>query len=172
MIAGLPHHSSTLRLAVGYFPGFDTGEIDLRTRGLEVTADSDPTDVLPDPIGASPTTRPDDVWLLGQHRIVCASALKAGGYDTRLDDPRYNVPIPRHVSGPGSIRHPDFVITPEAYIISLLTSSGLSTGYSQPRLLHFNGMAWRHMHEMQTAGSRIRTEQQNLCFWLKRVVSS
>jgi DNA methylase/ParB-like nuclease domain len=161
--------------------GFDTGEIDLRIEGLETIAEPDPADVLPEPVSGSPATQPGDVWQLGRHRIMCASALNTGSYETLLGDeraqmvfadPPYNVPIPRHASGLGAVRHPDFAMavgemTPEAYTSFLVASLGLAAGYSRPGALHFVCMDWRHLHEMQTAGSQVYTEQKNLCIWVK-----
>jgi hypothetical protein len=160
--------------------GFDTGEIDLRIGGLE-TAGPDLADVLPGPVRGSPTTQPGDMFHLGRHRILCASALDAGSYETLLGDeraqmvfadPPYNVPIPRHASGLGAVRHADFAMavgemTPEAYTSFLVATLGLTAGYSRPGALHFVCMDWRHLHEMQTAGSQVYTELKNLCIWVK-----
>jgi DNA methylase/ParB-like nuclease domain len=161
--------------------GFDTGEIDLRIQGLETMADPDPADVLPEPVSGSPATQPGDVWQLGRHRIMCASALNTGSYETLLGDeraqmvfadPPYNVPIPRHASGLGAIRHADFAMaagemTPEAYISFLAATLGLAAAYSRLGALHFVCMDWRHLNEMQTAGSQVYTEQKNLVVWVK-----
>jgi hypothetical protein len=162
--------------------GFDTGEIDLRIEGLETIADPDPADVLPEPVSGSPATQPGDVWQLGRHRIMCASALDAGSYETLLADeraqmvfadPPYNVPIPRHASGLGAIHHPNFdmaigEMTPEAYTSFLAATLGLAAAYSRPGALHFVCMDWRHLNEMQTAGSQVYTEQKNLVVWVKQ----
>jgi hypothetical protein len=68
--------------------GFDTGEIDLRIAGLETIAGPDPADVLPAPVRGSPVTQHGDMSYLGRHRILCASALDAGSFDTLLGDER------------------------------------------------------------------------------------
>jgi hypothetical protein len=162
--------------------GFDTGEIDLRIQGLETMADPDPADVLPEPVSGSPATQPGDVWQLGRHRIMCASALDAGSYDTLLGDerarmvfadPPYNVPIPRHASGLGAVHHVDFAMaagemTPEAYTTFLAPTLGLAAAYSRPGALHFVCMDWRHLDEMHTAGNQVYTEQKNLVVWVKQ----
>jgi DNA methylase/ParB-like nuclease domain len=162
--------------------GFDTGEIDLRIEGLETIAGPDPADLLPAPVSGSPVTQPGDVFHLGRHRIMCASALDASSYETLLGDeraqmvfadPPYNVAIPRHASGLGAVRHADFAMavgemTPEAYTTFLVATLGLAAGYSRPGALHYVCMDWRHLHEMQTAGSQIYSEQMNLCVWVKQ----
>ncbi len=61
--------------------GFQMGEIDffLDGRGL------DQEDELPEvDAGAAPVTRPGDLWLLGEHRIVCGDALVAESYQQVL----------------------------------------------------------------------------------------
>jgi DNA modification methylase len=55
---------------------------------------------------AAPVTRPGDLWLLGEHRIVCGDALVAESYqqvlgaeraDMLFADPPYNLLIDGHV---------------------------------------------------------------------------
>jgi len=57
--------------------GFDMGEIDLRIEGL--TAPGDANEDAADDLAALPTgppvTRSGDVWQLGEHRVLCGSAL-------------------------------------------------------------------------------------------------
>jgi ParB-like chromosome segregation protein Spo0J len=57
--------------------GFQMGEIDLRIEGL--TADSeddrDPADALPTARTGPAISRSGDLWLLGQNRFLCGSAL-------------------------------------------------------------------------------------------------
>src|SRR5438552_3988937 len=59
-------------------------------------------------------SRPGDLWILGDHRVFCGSALEAGTYDVLLEgakaaavftDPPYNVKIDGHVCGSGAIKH-------------------------------------------------------------------
>ena len=101
--------------------GFTIGEIDLRIEGLEPAAgrNTDPADVMPPATVGPPVSRAGDVWLLGHHRILCASALKEAAYLQLMEgqraamvftDPPYNVPIEGNVSGLGAIHHRDFVM--------------------------------------------------------------
>lgn len=66
--------------------------------GLELDA---PADRLPDPPD-EPVTRPGDLWILGDHRLLCGDAGKAEDVDRLLDgnpvhlvntDPPYNVRV-------------------------------------------------------------------------------
>src|SRR5215467_9705573 len=57
--------------------GFEMGEIDLRIESLDSTAaGDDPADSVPAAAISGPSvTRPGDLWLLGEHRVYCGSAL-------------------------------------------------------------------------------------------------
>jgi hypothetical protein len=68
---------------------------------------------------STPATQPGDLWLLGEHRIVCANALMGQSYARLLGDeraqmvftdPPWNIPIVGHVSGLGLIKHEDFAM--------------------------------------------------------------
>jgi site-specific DNA-methyltransferase (adenine-specific) len=78
--------------------GFDTDEIDalLAEKGTEGLTDPDDTPEPP----VEPVTRPGDVWVCGQHRVMCGSSLEMTAMerlcgDQRVDmlltDPPYNV---------------------------------------------------------------------------------
>ena len=83
--------------------GFEIGEIDLRIEGLtsqgsDIEAADDLSVV---PIGPA-VTRAGDLWLLGEHRVLCGSALDPAAYVTLMGreraamvfaDPPYNVAI-------------------------------------------------------------------------------
>jgi DNA modification methylase len=80
--------------------GFSGDEL-LRLLGNEVTPGrTDPDDVPAPP--DEPTTRPGDLWRLGNHRLLCGDASKAADVDRLLDgarthlintDPPYNVKV-------------------------------------------------------------------------------
>jgi hypothetical protein len=56
--------------------GFEMGEIDFFLDGRGLAQE----DELPEvDTAAAPVTRPGDLWLLGEHRILCADALVADG---------------------------------------------------------------------------------------------
>jgi DNA modification methylase len=78
--------------------GFDTDEIEalLAENGTEGLTDPDDTPEPP----VEPVTRPGDVWVCGQHRVMCGSSLEMTAMerlcgDQRVDmlltDPPYNV---------------------------------------------------------------------------------
>lgn len=159
--------------------GFDTGDIDRLISAVDVEG-ADAADDVPEP-EATAVTRLGDLWLLGQHRLLCANACDAEAFRHLLDgaeaqlvftDPPYNVPIQGHVSGLGKVRHREFAMASgemdEAGFTRFLTTvlsnmAAVSTDGS----IHFVCMDWRHMTELLKAGGQVYTELKNLCVWNK-----
>lgn len=81
--------------------GFDDSELDalLSGEGGETTEAGETEDVVPEP-QEEPISRPGDLWLLGNHRLLCGDATVSTDVDRLLDgtqadlcfcDPPYNV---------------------------------------------------------------------------------
>jgi ParB-like chromosome segregation protein Spo0J len=91
--------------------GFELPEIDFRIQALDNSDVADAADEFK--TAASPAvSKPGDLWLLGQHKLYCGSALDPASYDITLGtekgaavftDPPYNVKIDGHVCGRDSI---------------------------------------------------------------------
>jgi hypothetical protein len=65
--------------------GFEIGEIDLRIQGLTSLSDEDEgEDDLAELSDKPAVTRAGDLWLLGEHRVYCGSALDPLAYATLL----------------------------------------------------------------------------------------
>lgn len=126
-------------------------------------------------------TRAGDVWILGNHRLICGNALEAETY-TRLlgteraqmvfTDPPYNVPIAGHVMGLGQIQHREFAMASgemsrDEFTAFLRTVFGHMVAASVDGALHFLCMDWRHMGELLAAGDSAYSELKNLCVWAK-----
>jgi DNA modification methylase len=158
--------------------GFEMGEIDffLDGRGL------DQEDALPEvDAGAAPVTRTGDLWLLGDHRILCGDALVAESYqqvlgaeraDMLFADPPYNVAIPGHVSGLGAVKHKNFAmasgeLSSAEFLAFLRTTLAHAAHCSIDGAIHFVCMDWRHIKEVIVAGEEIYNELKNLCVWNK-----
>ncbi len=163
--------------------GFSMGEIDLRIEGLssqDAQAKSDPADdftVLNGPA----VTQAGDLWVLGKHRILCASSLESDSYDTLLQgqqaglvftDPPYNVPIDGHVTGHGKVQHREFAMASgemnsAEFTQFLLRVMQLLAAHSRNGSIHFHCMDWRHLPEILAAGARAYSELKNICVWVK-----
>lgn len=167
--------------------GFTMSEIDLRIADFENPNSPSLDDELPAP-PAHIVSQLGDLWLLGKHRILCGSALE----DTSLErlmmskkadliftDPPFNVPIEGHVSGrrdnkakQEKPKHAEFAMasgemTPAEFTQFLKRSLGLLAANSKAGSIHYVCMDWRHLPELQTAGSAVYTELKNLCVWVK-----
>lgn len=95
--------------------GFETAEIDLLIGELEI-GDAEVVEeetAIKGPDRSQPAISTiGDIWLLGNHRLLCGDALKVESYQSLMgndraqmifSDPPYNVPIAGHVSGLGKI---------------------------------------------------------------------
>ncbi|MEQ9639616.1 MAG: DNA methyltransferase [Alphaproteobacteria bacterium] len=163
--------------------GFEAAEIDLILLDDvdEVEAALDPrANALAD-LSDQAVSRPDDLWQLGDHRLLCGDARDLAAYGLLLDgkvahalftDPPYNVPIQGHVSGKGRQRHREFVMGSgelsaaqfETFLADFLSATG---SVLAPGALAYVCMDWRHLRELTAASSSAGYPQVNLCVWVK-----
>jgi DNA modification methylase len=158
--------------------GFEMGEIDIR---LRASAD-DEEDEIPRIDQRSPAiTKPGDVWVLDQHRIVCDDALKAETYSRLLGDepaqmvftdPPWNLQIQGHVSGLGAVKHAEFAMasgemSSAEFETFLATTLGHAARHAVDGSIHFVCIDWRHIKELLGATADIYYEMKNLCIWNK-----
>lgn len=156
--------------------GFASAEIDqLVESSQEGAAHED--EHLPE--GSGPcVSRPGDLWLLGEHRLVCGDAREESVYarllgDERaamgIHDPPYDVPISGNVARRG--RHREFVMGSgelgDRFVPFLSAFLRASTASLRPGAYQFCFMDWRHMGEMLAAGKKAGLELKNLCVWNK-----
>ena len=158
--------------------GFAAAEID---RLVDDTTEQDSSDdAAPEPdLKARPVARLGDLWILGEHRILCGDAREAASYSALLGDERaamsisdspYNISLNQMVSKSG--KHADFCMgvgemTPTKFTAFLTSFLTHSRAFSQAGAIHFSFMDWRHMGEMLAAGQGAGLELKNLCVWNK-----
>jgi DNA modification methylase len=162
--------------------GFDIGEVDGLVEALAVEEPAAPRDEVLPPLGdGSAATRPGDVWVLGQHRLICGDALDPAVVKTLMagetaqmvfTDPPYNVAIDGNVSGLGKARHREFAMasgemTSKEFTSFLEAAFRNLMDHSTDGSIHFICMDWRHMAEMLEAGSSVYAELKNLIVWVK-----
>lgn len=164
--------------------GFSLPEIDLLYEDLaeaRTTGKDELEDQIPEP---SPTivTRPGDIWLLGNHRLINGDARNVETYERLLQgeevgvifsDPPYNVKIEGNVSGLGEVRHPDFAMAsgemnPEEFTAFLVDSYSPAAKHCRDGAIAFVCMDWRHMAELHEAGLKVFDELKNVCIWNKK----
>jgi DNA modification methylase len=158
--------------------GFEMGQIDhlLDGDGLDQEDEVPPIDAC-----SPPVTRLGDLWLLGEHRLLCGDALHAGSYarlmetekaDLAFVDAPYNVRIDGHASGLGAVKHSNFVmasgeLSPAEFGAFLKTSLSHAAHWSRDGAIHFVCMDWRHVPEVLAAGKETYSQLVNLCIWCK-----
>ena len=142
---------------------------------------SGPEDNVPQYPSGPAVSRTGDLWVLGNHRLLCADARDQAAYERLLDgakaefvltDPPYNVVIDRNVCGLGRIRHRDFAMgcgeMSEAEFTNFLqTVFERLAENTIDGSIHQICMDWRHMWEMLAAGRKVYSELKNLCVWNK-----
>jgi DNA modification methylase len=160
--------------------GFETAEIDLLIDGPTPAVKADRTDIVPR-VEAAAVSRLGDLWLLGDHRLLCGDACDRAAYADLMDgeqarvvftDPPYNVPIDGHVGGLGSVKHREFKMASGEMTSAEFTTflNGIfrnMTDVSVDGAIHFVCMDWRHMAEVMAAATGVYSALKNLCVWNK-----
>lgn len=124
-------------------------------------------------------SQPGDLWILGDHRLICGDARDPAVHAALLGGERaamgihdapYNVSVTQHVSRSG--RHAEFAMasgemTEAAFTSFLGDFLRQAAAVSRPGAIQFAFMDWRHMGEMLAAGRAAGLELKNLVVWNK-----
>ena len=159
--------------------GFDVPQIDMILG--EAGPEPDKDDVVDVDETATAVSEPGDLWQLGEHRVLCGSALQAESFgflmagqraDVVFVDPPYNVVIDGHAGGHGSIHHREFAMASgemdqEEFVAFLTSSLRLLAKFSTRGSVHFVCMDWRHAEDLLAAGKQTYDSLLNLCVWVK-----
>ncbi len=128
---------------------------------------------------AAPVTRPGDLWLMGEHRLLCGDARDPAVFATLLDekraamvicDPPYNVPITGHVKTSAGFREFPMAngeMDSAQFTAFLGRICANLARFSNPGALIFEFMDWRHLRELLEAGAAAQLTLINLCVWVK-----
>jgi DNA modification methylase len=170
-------------LALGFdidATGFELPEIDFRIQSTEDAETIDRADEFEFTPGPA-ATMPGDIWHLGEHRIICGSALDekvvsqifAGDKaNATFTDSPYNVKIQGNAAGHGNKTYREFAMAtgemsePEFtdFLAMALTNA---RSHSVPGALIYGCMDWRHIQEMLHAAHTADLHLVNLCVWVK-----
>ena len=148
--------------------GFEFPEIEMILEGADPAVSNGKDDQIPQLTPDRVVTRPRDLWLLGDHRLLCGDARRGKSFKTLLSgeaarlvfvDPPYNVKIRGHASGKGRVKHLEFAQasgekTPAQFAKFLEDTLGLLAEHSAEGSIHFVCSDWRHLDEMLAAGRR------------------
>lgn len=160
--------------------GFAIGEIDTLL-GQQLAEAVEVVEPPFDPGRVDTVCRPGDLWLLGNHRLFCGTALEAISYDILLGaeraqalvtDPPYNIAIPGVVSGKGNVKHDNFVqasgeMSAEAFSQFLSTFLHCSKAVMADGALAFVFMDWRNIDRLLTVMRNVFGDPKGLAVWDK-----
>jgi DNA modification methylase len=160
--------------------GFEPVEIDQLGADFEEVS-SDPEDSIePNWLEMPRVTQPGDLWVLGNHRLMCGDARRADHIsklmtrcraDMSFLDPPYNVRI-AGVVGRGKTKHSEFAMasgemSSSSFVRFLTTVLGAAAAVSRDGAVHFVCMDWRHIGELLAAANPVYGAALNLVVWAK-----
>jgi DNA modification methylase len=158
--------------------GFSSGELELL---LDPPTKDERLSETPEPKRATAGIERGDLWLLGEHRLLCGDAREPSDFARLMgeerarmvfSDPPYNVPIDGFVGGLGGVKHQEFAMasgemSPAQFTEFLATAFQNAQAVSIDGAVHYQCMDWRHIEEMMAAGRSVYSKLLNLCVWSK-----
>ncbi|MFB9980919.1 site-specific DNA-methyltransferase [Mesorhizobium kowhaii] len=165
--------------------GFDIPEVDLIIGEFspdnQDDADEEEEIEFPEKDAGPAAVQPGDLFLLGDHRLICGNALSAEAFAAVMQDdkasvcftdPPYNVPIGGHVTGLGKTKHREFAMasgemSEDEFAKFLEESFSQIAAYTKLGAIAFVCMDWRHVAETIVAGRQTFGDLLNLCVWNK-----
>ena len=160
--------------------GFEPVEIDqLQTDFEEESAD--PQDSIePNWLAMAPVTKLGDLWLLGNHRLLCGDArcadhmsklMASRRADLAFLDPPYNARI-AGVVGRGKTKHFEFAMasgemSSADYVRFLGITLNAAASVSRDGALHYVCTDWRHIAELMAAAKPVYGDAINIAVWVK-----
>ncbi|HRD44852.1 MAG TPA: site-specific DNA-methyltransferase [Caulobacter sp.] len=161
--------------------GFEGAELDLLLDTSTEPAVDKKADAVVKVAAGPAITQLGDLWLLGDHRLLCGDALKPEAYQTLMageqarmifTDPPYNVKIDGHAGGKGKVERREFVMASgemsQSQFTTFLTDSLTAmAGCCVDGAIAFVCMDWRHIDEVMAAGRAAFDELKNLIVWAK-----
>lgn len=160
--------------------GFTVGEIDLRIEGLD--AATDPMDEEVPQLAEGPAvTQLGDIWLMGEHRLLCGNAQEAQSFEMLMasqiagmviTDPPWNLRVVGQVGGNGKIKHREFAMasgemSSVEFTKFLQNTFDLLANHSIVGSVHTIFMDWRHLSEILAAGQASYSSLLNMAVWVK-----
>jgi DNA modification methylase len=160
--------------------GFTTGEVDIildGNSGSQVAASDDALPELP----TSAVSVTGDLWLLGEHSLLCGDSRDTGSYRTLLGteraqliltDPPYNVKIWGHARGNGKTRHREFSMasgemSDTQFVRFLETVIEQLVTFSSDGSIHYIFIDWRHLPALLRGALPLYSEWKQLLVWNK-----
>ena len=156
--------------------GFTMPELDL----ICLDPESGGEEAIPQP-QPEVITKLGDLWLCGDHRLLCGNALEAGTYTKLMEekqatccftDPPYNCKIEGNVSGLGKARHADFAMavgemSNDEFRTFLSTFLAHTAAHLADGSALFACMDWRQYGRLEAAAADAGLTLANLAVWSK-----
>lgn len=160
--------------------GFSTGEVDIILDGHETPPADDPLDNFAPPTDGPAVSLSGDVWLLGDHRLLCGDARHVESYRKLLGsdhaemvvtDPPYNVSIAGHARGRGKafreFKMASGEMSQTQFRTFLETVVARAIAFSIDGSIHYWFMDWRHLPVLLDAAQPLYSEWKQLLVWNK-----
>ena len=159
--------------------GFDMGEIDILLEdGDEARREgAGREDDIPDPVPDPAISRAGDLWILGNHRLLCGDARYSEAYATVLGgekaqlvftDLQHSLRRDGEVCGFGAIQHSESAMasgemSSDEFTGFLKTVFRQLVAHTIDGSIHYLCADWRHVLEMMLAGNEAYGELENVC---------
>jgi hypothetical protein len=128
-----------------------------------------------------PVSRPEDLWILGDHRLLCGNALDPQAYDALLAgekaaaafaDPPNNISVKDQASGKDSTKHPEFPSTAgepteDEFSKFLIGAFSLVVSHSVEGATFFACLDWPRLSEILSTIRSLGCALLNLCVWIR-----
>jgi DNA modification methylase len=160
--------------------GFEAVEIDQLVTDFEENAAHPEDNVDGRWLKDRAVSQPGDLWVLGNHKLLCGDARSAADIarlmahcraDMAFLDPPYNVRI-GGVVGRGRTKHAEFAMASGEmsyadYVRFLSTTLNAAASVSREGALHYVCTDWRHIAELMAAAKRVYGDTINIAVWVK-----
>ena len=161
--------------------GFEMPEIDHTIETHAASVGMVPENLIEGAAPGLPTTRLGDLYVLDEHRVLCADARARVSYQVLLrdrvvqlmwTDPPWNVAISGHVGCNGKIQHPEFVMasgemSDEEFEQFLRDFIRNATEFSADGSVHYIAIDWRHVDVVMKTAKEHYGLHLNTAIWVK-----
>jgi hypothetical protein len=150
--------------------GFEPGDIEpLQTPDRQT---GDPQDAIePGWSGAFAVSKPGDLWVLGNHQLLCGDARCPGDVALLMTGCRADLAfldLPRgEVTGPSRLAMADADMSTADFVRFLRTMFEAAASVSRQGAVHFVCMDWRHLAEPMAAAEPIYGKAIDVAVWPK-----